>query len=376
MKKNKKKLVIVLIVLAFIAVGFGIHQRIPKHNVFVRVGDMNIPRSGHKAVLLHDGRVLIWGGAVGNGNAEIYNPKTRKFSLIGKPANASGDFTMTLLNNGEVLIIGYNKKADLFDPKTDRFRPSGDLNYPRINHTSTLLEDGRVLIAGGQLIDPSKGLNDQKFQYAEYSEIYNPKTERFEIGPKMLYPRNEHYSILLNNGNVLILGGSSGNDSALYVSELYIVKKNKFIKLKETSFAIITFGNPLPIILNNGNILLTYCTKFHKRIDLQIFNSDSLTFKDTRISLNSNFIGNKSIFLNDGNVLFFGGSKEKPWYYSGVKNSFIYNPHLNKLINGPDLKFARSSSSATLLNDGSVLITGGKGETADNILKSAELYIP
>lgn len=373
MKKNKNKKIL-LIAVILLAVLWAIYSHIPRHNVFVRISDMNIPRAGHQAVLLKDGRVLIWGGSAEN--AEIYNPAKRKFLLIGKPVNVSGDFTMTLLNNGKVLLVGYNKKADLFDPKTSTFRASGSLNYPRTKHTATLLKDGRVLIEGGQLIDPDKNLNQQIFKFADHSEIYNPKTEKFEIGPKLNVPRNEHSSILLNDGNVLILGGGSENSKALDIPELYNVKMNKFIQLKETPCSIITFGNPLPVILKNGYVLIPYCTIFKKRKNIHIFNSHSSLFEDSSVSLNPKFIGNTSVLLENGNVLFFGGSKEQPWYYSGVKNSFIYNPRLNKLIDGPDLKFARSSSTATLLNDGTVLITGGKGKTADNILKSAELYIP
>ncbi len=370
MKKSTKILLISIII---ILVAFGTYFVIPKHNVFVRVGDMNIPRVGHKAVLLKDGRVLILGGDSKN-TVEIYNPKNKKFKLVEEMLSGDVD-TATLLNDGKVLITGINANAELFDPRTEKFKLTNDMNYSRSGATATLLKNGRTLIIGGKTFTSQNGKPDLS-KLVPVSEIYNPKTEKFEIVPKLNTPRSEHFSILLKDGNVLILGGNSINNIALNIPELYIVKMNKFIKLKETSCSIITFGNPLPVVLKNGYILIPYCKIFKKRVNMKILNPNSLLIEDTSVSLNHKFIGNKSILLKDGNVLFFGGAKEQPWYYSGIKNSFVYNPHLNKLIDGPSLNFARASSTATLLNNGNVLITGGKGDTADNILKSAELYLP
>ena len=72
---------------------------------------MAVPRTGHAATALSDGRVLITGGHDSAGN---------------------------LVNVSEI-----------FDPATGNSTASATLTTARVNHTATLLADGRVLVAGG-----------------------------------------------------------------------------------------------------------------------------------------------------------------------------------------------------------------------------------
>jgi hypothetical protein len=48
---------------------------------------------------------------------------------------------------GTGLVSSYN--AALFAPESDGFTVTGSLNTPRDNHTATVLQDGTVLIVGG-----------------------------------------------------------------------------------------------------------------------------------------------------------------------------------------------------------------------------------
>ncbi|TGM05943.1 kelch-like protein [Leptospira barantonii] len=88
----------------------------------------------------------------------------------------------------------------------------------------------------------------------------------------------------------------------------------------------------------------------------------------------SNF---KAIRLLDGRVFIVGGN---PSPLSAASNSAppliqteIYDPLTNTTASGPNLNQGRSDFSLDLLNDGRVLIAGGK---ANSILQSAELFNP
>jgi len=67
--------------------------------------------------------------------------------------------TATLLANGKVLIVGgvgitpsrdtqLLMTAELYDPNTRTFIPTGNMTTPRVAPSATLLNDGRVLIVG------------------------------------------------------------------------------------------------------------------------------------------------------------------------------------------------------------------------------------
>lgn len=366
---KKKKLVIGLVALVIVAIGFGVYQYIPKHNVFVRVGDMNIPRSGHKAVLLKDGQVLILGGDSEN-TAEIYNPIKRNFKLIGKMHKGNGD-TATLLNDGRVLITGINANAELFDPKTEQFKLIDGMNYPRAKATATLLKNGRVIIVGGE---------SGKYSIPVCcAEIYNPKTNKFEIGSTLNVPRFDHNAILLNDGNVLIVGGMD-NKERFYSAELYDVKSNKFIKLKNNMFRMRV--SPQVVKLKDGNVLIIggYAEPdspyrvSRENEAIEIYNPIKQDFK-FYIENSLTPTSGKAVLLNDGNVLITAGSKRERWYFVATKDSAILNTNKKEIIKGPNLNQKRAGNTVTTLSDGTALITGGTTVTKPKRLKSSELYI-
>src|SRR5215472_4099709 len=70
-----------------------------------------VPRTGHAATVLSDGRVFLTGGRDSAGN-----------------------------------IVAV---SEIFDPATETSIGSATLTTPRVNHTATLLADGRVFVAGG-----------------------------------------------------------------------------------------------------------------------------------------------------------------------------------------------------------------------------------
>jgi hypothetical protein len=83
--------------------------------------------------------------------------------------------------------------------------------------------------------------------------------------------------------------------------------------------------------------------------------------------------GHTATLLPDGQVLVTGGSTDT-CRFGGVSNAELYNPATGTWAATGSMTTARVDQSATLLNNGQVLIAGGANSTA--VLSSAELYNP
>jgi hypothetical protein len=147
----------------------------PASRAFTPAGNMTIGRSGHRATLLPDGRVLIAGGdsvipegpddPSMKGSAELFDSSTQSFSATGSMLTGRAGFNATLLTNGKVLITGGVARyrdfdciiggAELYDPSTGEFTTTGSYagslgslvgSLEGFVSTSTLLADGTVLI--------------------------------------------------------------------------------------------------------------------------------------------------------------------------------------------------------------------------------------
>jgi hypothetical protein len=211
----------------------------PKTGTFSPTGSMTTAREDQTSTLLADGRVLIAGGngyrSVGVASAEIYDPKTGKFTATGSMTEARGFHTATLLADGRVLIVGGNSgtwsfngpslaSAEIYDPKTGKFTATGRMTIGRVWHTATLLSDGRVLITGGCRD------NAGSFLFLASAEIYDPKTGKFTATGSMADQRLYHTATLLSDGRVLVAGGG-GNyvvGGFLASAELYDPKTGTF----------------------------------------------------------------------------------------------------------------------------------------------------
>ncbi|CAF4918036.1 unnamed protein product, partial [Rotaria socialis] len=63
------------------------------------------------------------------------------------------DHKASVLQNGKVLVTGggFGKNlytAELYDPRTEKWTPTGNMNSARIWHSASVLNNGRVLVAG------------------------------------------------------------------------------------------------------------------------------------------------------------------------------------------------------------------------------------
>jgi Galactose oxidase, central domain/WD40-like Beta Propeller Repeat len=196
----------------------------PTTGTFSKTDSMSTPHRGHTATLLGDGRVLV----VGNGGesspagktADVFDPATGTFSRTGSMNTGRWLHTATLLADGRVLILGGRSPkdsvragAELYDPRRGTFSPAGSMHEGRQQHAAVLLEDGRVLITGGYWSD------GHNWRVLSSTELYDPASGNFASIGSIGTPREGHNAVLLNDGRVLIVGGSDiGRDGGVGVT--------------------------------------------------------------------------------------------------------------------------------------------------------------
>lgn len=132
----------------------------------VAAGSSVVPRCGHAAVSLADGRVLVAGGFAG------------------------GSIVAWAQLQGETR----RQETEIWDRKTDTWSATGSLNRTRAQASMLALPDGRVLIAGGEAADPTT---------APVAELYDPTTGRWTIAGSL--PRRWHKVALFSTSDGRIL---------------------------------------------------------------------------------------------------------------------------------------------------------------------------
>jgi len=292
----------------------------PLTGKFLATGAMSAGRVGQIAVLLHSGEVLVAGGWIGHGctdSAELYVPATGKFTMLAtRMTSRRGDARATVLHNGDVLITGGADhdspggiaSAEVFRASDMSFHSVSSMHLARVSHTATLLQDGRVLIVGGR---------GDKVNAA--AEIFDPRTQHFAETGSLATARYKHTAGLLPDGRVLVAGGSDERDWSgnLSSTETYDPKTGKFSP--GSSLIIARFKLPgEAVALESGEILVAGGSS-----KVEVFHPGR-----GRFALAAGEIGGPWHFmtetrLQDGRVLLAGGYANND---RATAQAWIYKP--------------------------------------------------
>lgn len=244
----------------------------PATNAWETAHDLPTPRFSHTALLLHNGRVLVLGGAVPAGfptasvgcgvsncssspvasrrpaqlaasfipeqplmpfcgingcsfatnSVVIYNPASDSWSNAASLPELRFDYTATVLPTGELLLAGGQTLLPsgmlsvplsttlLYDPTHDGWASGPAMHSTRMGHTATLLTTGQVLIAGGF---GTAQVNGTPADLAS-TEIYDPATNIWLTGPPMIHTHSYAGATALATGQVFVAGFSLTNVTA------------------------------------------------------------------------------------------------------------------------------------------------------------------
>ena len=229
------------------------------------------------------------------------------------------------------------------------FVPTGSLNTGRSSHTATLLNNGKVLVAGG---------TDSSNAHLASAELYDPATETFTLTGSMNTTRSSQQATLLANGKVLVAGGDS---SGGVTAELYDPTTETFTPTGSMNTAHALFTATL---LNNGKVLVAggQIVNPVQLASAELYDPATGIFTPTG-SMNTGRWGHTATLLNNGKVLVAGG------YSPGENTAELYDPATGTFTPTGSMNQGRLNGAATLLKNGMVLVVGGGSV-------SAELYNP
>jgi len=240
--------------------------------------------------------------------------------------------------------------------------PASPMLEPRSGHSATLLPDGKVLIVGGMR-------RNQEFYKS--AELYDPATGRFQRTGEMSVGRVGQVAVLLRSGKVLIAGGWIAHDTT-DSAELYDPSTGKFTTIGKMTTRR---GRPSATILQNGDVLIAggedHDGPGATLASAEVFHASTLQFQSTG-SMHHARISHTATLLNDGRVLIAGG-------FAGEVSATaeLYDPQKGMFSETASLSAARCKHTAGLLPDGRVLIAGGSSNRDWNHnLNSAEIYDP
>ena len=304
------------------------------------------------------------------------------WSLTGNLNTARCGHTATLLASGKVLVAGGSNggdctgfnlttldSAELYDPVTSSWSITGSLKQPRTNHTATLLPSGRVLVVGGVVATAGR------FLTISTAELYDPVAGDWEPTGNLIAQRAYHTATLLQNGNVLVAGGCCGGSGALDGAELYdpstgawtptgnlITGRYWHTATQLQSGKVLVAGGLLNAAPNMGQ----------NKGSAELYDPVSGAWTRTG-DLNEEHSQHTATLLQDGKVLVASGDNPYDDYGDANGTAEIYDPGTAKWSNTGSLRVIRNSHTATLLPIGKVLVTGGVYFSAGT---PAELYDP
>jgi large repetitive protein len=410
----------------------------PKTGTWSITGSMHFEREYFTATLIGNGDVLVAGGfancddsfCVDNRQAELYHPATGTWSVTGSMHVAREQFTATLLTNGEVLAAGGLNEggdggdqtpyadAELYNPRNGQWTQTGSMSEPRAGQTAALLPGTGWVLATGGTSDAT-------------SEVFQPALGQWVPTGSMSTPRTAATATVLSDGNVLVTGGADNDGAPQATAEVYENSPGPLVAFSPDS---LTFGgqqvgttgpvqnetvtNDGTADLHVGGIDLTGADPgdFVARDTCSVIAPGSscsvgVQFTPTAIDLRQATVGvaddapgspqgftvsgngrgpgswtpsdslevgrdgATATLLEDGDVLVAGGENTTFPGNGSLSDAELYDPSTGTFTETGALNVARSFASSTLLPDGDVLVTGGISNVP-TALSSAELYDP
>jgi N-acetylneuraminic acid mutarotase len=288
---------------------------LPAAGLWTQAAPLHQARAGHRALLLPDGTVLIFGGYVQGADrlidvttAERFDPTSGSWTELDGPDGSTIVDAPVVLRDGRVFTIGGfgtwpdgRMRPELFDPTTNTWSKGSRAPEIRVYPAVTQLPDSTVLVAGGALDIPDgpPGPTDDAWRY-------DPVADTWRRVASMAFEVFDGRAFSLPDGRVLVIDDSR--------AQVYDPVADRWTALAAGRGSR---TNNNVTLLPDGRILLagsSSCSEFSEVVEIY----DAA--RDQWIDAGTIAIGSEAalVVLPDGRAVTIGGGwgcsgPEHPW---------------------------------------------------------------
>jgi MYXO-CTERM domain-containing protein len=251
--------------------------------------------------------------------------------------------------------------------------------------------DGRVMAVGGCALTgcPSSFVQTSCGQVLANSDLWDPSSGTWTSAAPMMTARTTFAGIPLPSGDLIAAGGCTGtnctqmNDAGLCVAQPCTQTTNlaeRYSFATGSWSAAGTLSSPrfasMGVPIGNGDALVMggcdvgACTPSVQQWSV----ADNTWSEQAPLPTPRGF--STATVLADGRVLVVGGCAD-PLCATVLGDAVVYDPVANTWTAAGSMSASRAGHTATLLNDGTVLVAGGCSDAACmTVLSSAEIWTP
>ena len=306
--------------------------------------------------------VLIAGGSGDDGapvdEVELYDPSTGQFSGLGAPLYGSDldagltGATMTALPDGRVVVAGGAATAfQVYDPATSGFGAPQFLRQARALHAAVPLDADHLLLAGG--CARLEGVACAAGSALSTSVVLTVSTGELADGPGLDRLRVGGSAVREADGRVLLVGGVDADGIPVTEAERIDLSGAGTSELVADTGAAAS-------LLAGGGALTGFAPPEGPASQAAAVVPPGAT-RATAVDSIEARAGAALAGLENGQVLVVGGS-DAATDGEPAAEAALYTPAqgaLEPLPNGPGV--SRRGAAAVALDDGSVLVIGGRG---------------
>ncbi len=327
---------------------------------WTKVGLLGTARSAPAGAVLHDGRVLVAGGAYLDKPA-LHDDAAPAVALAGyHPEPVGGDVLDDVAPSRVVPALA---TAETYDPATATWSPTGSMRYARAGASAVTLADGRVLVVspGGDLWVGSDTGVTMDPRAPTTTEVYDPATGRFALVGSL--PEIDRAAI-----------AASGVD--LPTSDPWVTSVGTLVALPDGGALLVGHGDSWK---HQADVTRSFRfdagTGRWTAVGPAHASTNDMTVGGWHETPGVDLAGSFAAALPNGLVLVAGGStSDGAGGWKATREARTYDPVTSAWAALPPMPEGRQYGETVVLPDGSVLLVGGNDSSSGTV--TATRFVP